>query len=126
MFLKHFETNRYSIEFLLDNSSELVSFDKCFELNMPEVLPKSFKVRDGRVFCKTKLTKPENTVTRITCKGKVTFSDLKALLSTVFDLKKIRRLNEMTFITVHKEQILEMGQEIIGKDQVESIINKRL
>ena len=45
MFLKHYETNRYSIEILLLNKNEFISFDTCFQFNMPKILPKTLKVK---------------------------------------------------------------------------------
>lgn len=125
MYLKHYETSKFTIEILLDNRSELISFDRCFECNIPEILPKVFRNRDNRVFTKVKLNKFENVVSRISCKGKVEFSDLKALLPTVFDFKKIKKLNEIVFIEQNREQLIELSKEIIGKEQVEKLLDSK-
>ncbi len=125
MFLKHFETRKYAIEILLENGKEEISFDDCFECNRSELLPKVFKTRDERTFSKIKLNKYENKLIRISCKGIVEYSDLKALLPTVFDIKKIKGLNEKQFIKENRNQLIEMSKDIIGKEQAEQMINLR-
>lgn len=126
MYLKHYETNEYSIEILLSNKSESISFDQCFEFNQSKILPKIFKLRDNRVFSKIKLKKFESTLIRITCKGKITFSELKRILPTIFDTKVIKRLNEYNFVESNKEQLIEMSKEIIGKEKAEGLMNKKI
>lgn len=126
MFLKHYETNRYSIEILLTNKLELVSFDQCFEFNIPKILPKWFKLRDDRIFSKIKLERFDNTVVRITCKGQIEFSELKNILPTVFDIKKIKKLNEQNFVENNRTKLIEMTQGIIGKEKAESLLNKKI
>ena len=126
MFLKHFETGKYAIEILLDNKSELISFDQCFEFNKFEVLPKVFKIRDSRIFSKIKLNKYENKLIRITCKGKIEFYELKHLLPTVFDIKKIRKMNEISFIQENRQQLIDVSKDIIGKEHAEMILNKKV
>jgi hypothetical protein len=126
MFLKHYETSRYLIEILLTNKSELVSFDQCFEFNIPKILPKWFKLRDDRIFSKIKLERFDNTVVRITCKGQIKFSELKNILPTVFDIKKIKKLNEQNFVENNRTKLIEMTQGIIGKEKAESLLNKKI
>lgn len=126
MYKKYYESEKISIEAELENDSEIVSFENCFLYEGPEILPNTFKVRDGRVFSTKKLMRYENKVIKVFCKGKVTFKDLQKFLPTVFSVNEIKKINEKTFVKENHKQIVEWTKNILGRDKVEAILKRKM
>lgn len=126
MFIKKFQSEKFVITAEMENNSEYVSFDRCFIINTPDILPKSFKIRDDRVYCKAKLKRYDNVLLRVECSGKVTFRNLQRFMPSVFDFKHIRKMNEKTFIKDNFVQILRLSGEVIGKEKAEQILKEKV
>ncbi|KAM0680282.1 hypothetical protein GINT2_001668 [Glugoides intestinalis] len=126
MYKKYYESDKICIEAELENNSEIVSFESCFLYEGPEVLPSTFKVRDGRVFSTKKLMKCENKLIKVFCKGKVTFKDLQKFLPTVFSFNEIKKINERLFVKENHNQIIELTKNILGRDKIDAILKRKL
>ncbi|ELA42477.1 uncharacterized protein VICG_00576 [Vittaforma corneae ATCC 50505] len=125
MFVRQYQTERFTVKAEMENDTEVISFDKCFIINTPDILPKTFKVRDDRVYCKNKLKKYSNVLFNINCTGKVEFKDLQKLFPTVFDTNEIRKINQKEYIKENYKEIVNLSQDILGLEKVESILKKK-
>lgn len=110
----------------MTTNSEVLSFDRFFEIDRNDILPKSFRTRNGRTFTKIKLREYESAVYRVQCDGHVTFAHLKKHMPTLFDSKVIRSLNSMSYLRENMEQIMDLGSAIIGEEKTRKIIRSRL
>lgn len=126
MFFKLFQGRHYTIRAFITIDSETLSFDRCFEIDRNDLLPKSFRTRNGRTFTKTKLRAYESIVHRVQCDGNVTFTNLKKHMPTLFDFKTIRSLNSMSYLRENMQQIVSLGSAIIGEEKTKTIIRSRL
>lgn len=125
MFVKQYLTEKLMIRAEMENDTETVSFDKCFIINTPDILPKTFKIRDDRVYCRNKLRKYSNVLSSIYCTGEVEFKDLQRFLPTVFDAREVRKINQREYIKENYKEIIRLSQDILGLEKVESILKKK-
>ena len=125
MFVRQYQTERFTVKAEMENDTEEISFDTCFIINMSDILPKTFKIRDDRVYCRNKLKKYSNVLFNISCAGKVEFKDLQKLFPTVFDTNEIRRINQKEYIKENYKEIVNLSQDILGLEKVESILKKK-
>lgn len=125
MLPKSFQSRQYTIRAYTTTDSEVMSFDTCFEINRYDILPRSFKTRNGRTFTKIKLKQYKSVVDRIQCEGHVTFADLKRHMPTIFDPKIIRSLNSQSYLRENIDQIIVLGSAIIGEETTRRIIGNR-
>jgi len=126
MFIKQFHSDKYTIKAEMENNSDLVSFDRCFVINTPGVLPKSFKIRDDRVYTKVKLRRYENVLHRVECTGEVSFRGLCRFMPSVFDVREVKRMNEREFIKENFIQIVGLSEEVIGREKAEEILRGKI
>jgi len=120
-----FQSQSYKIEAYVTEKSDRISFDTCFILNSSEMLPKMFKIRDDRIYCKIKLNSYDSVVSRIHCEGRVTFETLKKHLPTVFDTKVIKRYNSQDYWKSNADQIKAISQSIIGEERTNEILKNK-
>lgn len=120
-----FQSQSYKIEAYVTKKSDRISFESCFILSGSEMLPKIFKIRDDRIYCKIKLNSYDSIVSRIQCEGRVTFEILKKHLPTVFDTKVIKRYNSQDYVKRNIDQIKAISQSIIGEERTNEILKNK-
>lgn len=126
MLFRIFQGKQYTVRAYVTADSDVLSFDKCFEIDRHDILPKPFQTRNGRTFTRTRLRVYESVVYRIQCEGHVTFAHLRKHLPTLFDLGIVRLLNSLSYLGENVEQIMALGSAIIGEERTREIVGKRL
>ena len=105
-----------------ERSAPAATVDQCFIVEGPCPLPKSFTLRDTRVFPDVLTPYNGNRLLSIRCSGKITTKDLKAALPLVFDVGAIKRNNRTLFLRDNLDTIEEILAGILTRERILEIL----
>lgn len=110
-----------------ERAAVLYSFSTCFEISQTGTgfgLPKPFRRRGPKIFCRARLRPGSyhREVSRVECAGTVTFSDLRRLLPSIFDVQYIRAYNRTVFINQNRTEIVRLLAQILDESEILALL----